>query len=123
MLEVMGSASRPETLPQQELPPVVTLSAALPYLSFTICLMSCFVSWSAISASAARVVFGQLEPLRLGRVLSDDRHLAIGVDVVVEVVDLPLHAVRVLDPELVLVGVAAVDPHLLAHGQAGGLHA
>jgi hypothetical protein len=39
------------------------------------------------------------------------------------VIDLPLHAVRILDPELVLVGVAAVDAHLLAHGKPRRLDA
>src|SRR2546425_8578024 len=37
-------------------------------------------------------------------------------DVVVQDVDFPVDAVWILDPELVLVGVAAVHAHLLAHG-------
>src|SRR5919197_3842984 len=44
-------------------------------------------------------------------------------EVVVEDVDFPLHAVRIPHPELVLVGVTAIDAEFLAHGQAGRLHA
>src|SRR2546427_13021616 len=42
----------------------------------------------------------------------------LALQVVVEVVDLPLHAARILHPELILVGVAAVDTHLLTHWYA-----
>jgi len=47
----------------------------------------------------------------------------VAFEVVVEVVHLPLDAVGIPHPELVLVGVAAVDPHFLRHGQAGGFDA
>src|SRR5262245_19898962 len=43
--------------------------------------------------------------------------------VMVDDVDLPGVAVRVADPELVLVRVAAVRPHLLLDGQPRRLHA
>ncbi len=36
-------------------------------------------------------------------------------------IHLPLDAIRILHPELVLVGVAAVDPHLFPHWESGGL--
>src|SRR5207248_2423215 len=45
------------------------------------------------------------------------------VDVVVQDVDFPVDAVRILDPELVLVGMTAVHGHLLAHRQPRRLHA
>src|SRR5262245_6343910 len=108
--------------PQHEAPlPATTLSAALPYLSLTICLMSA----SLMAASSRRTAgwatavaaLGQLESLGL----SGYRSLVL--EVVVEVIDLPLHAVRILDPELVLVGVTAVDPHLLTDRQSGCFHA
>src|SRR5258708_13436201 len=102
----MGSASRSDTLPQQALPSAVTLSAALPYLSFTICLRSGSLM-AALSRGAAGVALGQLEALR--RLGAGD----LVLEIVVEVVDLPLDTVGILHPELVLVGVAAVDPHLL----------
>src|SRR6266404_5307423 len=108
----MGSASWPETLPQQELPPEATLSAALPYLSFTICLMSGSLM-AASSRGAAGVALGQLQSLRP---LCD-----LVLEIVVEVVDLPLDAVGILHPELVLVGMAAVDAHFLDHRQASCL--
>src|SRR2546430_17623327 len=43
------------------------------------------------------------------------------LEVVVQVIDLPLHAVWILDPELVLIRMAAVHPDLLAHRQPSGL--
>src|SRR3989441_1138983 len=46
------------------------------------------------------------------------RHGGLALQVIVEVVDLPFHAARILHPELILVGVAVVDTHLLAHGYA-----
>src|SRR2546422_2336511 len=68
------------------------------------------------SGRAAGAALGQLEPFeRL-------RQTALVLEVVVEVVDLPLHAARILHPELILVGVAAVDTHLLAHGYARRFH-
>src|ERR1700731_1753390 len=117
----MGSHSpRADAVPQPEPSPAVTRSAARAYLSFTMSLMS----WSAIarrlrcprSGRAAGVALGhrKAHALGLGRVL-------VPLEVVVQVVDLPLHPVRIADPELVLVGVAAVDPHLLAHRQPGRL--
>src|SRR5882724_782607 len=110
----MGSASWPETLPQQELPPEATLSAALPYLSFTICLMSGSLM-AASSRGAAGVALGQLQSLRP---LCD-----LVLEIVVEVVDLPLDAVGILHPELVLVGMAAVDAHFFTDGEARRLDA
>src|SRR5437762_14118752 len=68
-------------------------------------------------------------PLHYREALGDRLVLDIGrarravLDVVVEDVDLPLHAVGVLDPELVLIGVTAVHAELLAYGQPGRLHA
>src|SRR5207247_7014833 len=114
--EVIGSASRPETLPQQALPPAATLRAALPYLSFTTCWMSASLM-AASARSAAGVALGQLQSLRLLR------RREVVLQIVVEVVDLPLDAIGILYPELVLVGVAAIDAHFLADGQTGGLHA
>jgi hypothetical protein len=49
--------------------------------------------------------------------------LLVALEVVVEVIHLPFDAVGIFHPELVLVGVAAVDPHLLQHGQSGDLDA
>src|SRR3989441_7596454 len=46
------------------------------------------------------------------------RHVGLALQVVVQGVHLPLDAVGVLNPELVLVRVAAVDAHLLAHWYA-----
>src|SRR5258708_36138910 len=112
----MGSASRSDTLPQQALPSAVTLSAALPYLSFTICLRSGSLI-AALSRGAAGVALGQLEALR--RLGAGD----LVLEIVVEVVDLPLDTVGILHPELVLVGVAAVDAHLLTDGEPRRLHA
>src|SRR5215467_9493523 len=71
----------------------------------------------AAGRAATLAAFGQLE----SRQLSGYRLLVL--EIVVEVVHLPLHAVRILDPELVLIGVAAVDPHLFPHGQARRLDA
>src|SRR5215475_12660602 len=115
----MGSLSRPELLPQQALSPATTFRAALPYLSCTTCLMSGSLmttsSRGAAGGAATLAARGQLESDRLpGRG-------SILLEIVVEVVDLPVDAVGVLDPELVLVGVAAVDAHLFAHRQARGL--
>src|SRR4029453_586326 len=112
----MGSASRSDTLPQQALPPAVTLRAALPYLSFTICLRSESLM-AAPSRGTAGVALGQLEPLRC---------LGAGdlvLEIVVEVVDLPLDTVGILYPELVLVGVAAVDALFLTDGESRRLDA
>src|SRR5947208_5355619 len=50
------------------------------------------------------------------------RHGGLALQVVVQVVHLPLDAVGVSSPELVLVSVAAVDAHLLAHGYARRFH-
>src|SRR5215468_5227082 len=115
----MGWPSRPDTLPLEAQPPAATLSAALPYLSFTICLMSTSLMTASSRRAAGRAAtlaaLGQLESQRL------PGYGSFVLEVVVEVVNLPLHAVRILDPELVLVGVAAVDPHLLGHRQSGGL--
>src|SRR5215813_9627415 len=117
----MGWPSRPDTLPLEAQPPAATLSAALPYLSFTICLMSTSLmtvsSRRAAGRAATLAALGQLESQRL------PGYGSFVLEVVVEVIDLPLHAVRILDPELVLVGVAAVDPHLFPHGQARRLDA
>src|SRR5215475_5908028 len=117
----MGWPWRPDALPQEAWPPAATSSAALPYLSLTICLMSPSLM-AASSRRAARgaatvAALGQLEPQRLPGCRS------FVLEVVVEVIDLPLDAVRILDPELVLIGVAAVDSHLLADRQSGRLHA
>src|SRR5438093_1154570 len=57
------------------------------------------------SAARARTDHRQARPRR--------HPLFLALEVVVEVVHLPLDAVRILHPELVLVGVAAVDAHLL----------
>src|SRR3990172_4604633 len=46
-----------------------------------------------------------------------------GSQVVVQVIDLPFDAVRIPDPELVLIGVAAVDSHLLVDRNSSCLHA
>src|SRR5437879_10369783 len=46
------------------------------------------------------------------------RHVGLALQVIVQVVHLPLDAVGVSNPELVLVSMAAVDAHLLAHGYA-----
>src|SRR3989454_12823535 len=68
------------------------------------------------SGRAAGAALGQLEPFeRL-------RQTALVLEVVVEWVALPPHAVRILHPELIWVGVAAVAPHLLAHGYARRFH-
>src|SRR6266481_1416063 len=112
----MRSASWSESLPQQELPPEATLSAALPYLSFTICRMSGSLM-AASSRGAAGVALGQLQSLRL---LCPR---ALVLEIVVEVVDLPLDAVGILHPELVLVGMAAVDAHFFTDGEARRLDA
>src|SRR5215471_15684732 len=45
-------------------------------------------------------------------------HDGLVLEIVVQVIHLPLHAVGIRDPELVLVGVAAIDAHLLAHRQS-----
>src|SRR5881628_1758368 len=61
MLDVIGSASPRDDEPQQALPsPLVTRSAALPYLSFTTALMS----WSAmvIRLRRSRASDGRQEP-------------------------------------------------------------
>src|SRR2546426_562175 len=55
--------------------------------------------------------------------LPQPRGLRLVLQIVVEMIDLPLHAVGVRDPELVLVGVTAVDAHLLGDGEPGGLDA
>src|SRR5499433_3883331 len=116
----MGWPSRPDALPQEALPPAATVSAALPYLSFTICLMSA----SLMTASSRRAAGRPATLATLGQLESQGLlgHGGLVLEIVVEVVDLPLHAVGVLDPELVLIGVAAVDAHLFAHGQARRLH-
>src|SRR5215467_243221 len=118
----MGWPSRPDALPQEALPPAATSSAALPYLSLTICLMSPSLMTAPSRRAAGRAAtvaaaLGQLESQRLPGCRS------FVLEVVVEVIDFPLDAVRILDPELVLIGVAAVDPHLLADRQSGRLHA
>src|SRR5215831_10897502 len=120
-LEVMGWPSRPDALPQEALPPAATVSAALPYLSFTICLMSA----SLMTASSRRAAGRPATLATLGQLESQGLlgHGGLVLEIVVEVVHLPLHAVGILDPELVLVGVAAVDAHLFAHGQACRLDA
>src|SRR5215813_5598899 len=51
----------------------------------------------------------------------DGRRLRLVLEIVVQVIYLPLDAIRILDPELVLVRVAAIHAHLLAHGQPGRL--
>src|SRR5215831_13421520 len=116
----MGWPSRSDALPQEALPPAATSSAALPYLSLTICLMSPSLMAASSRRAAGRAAtvaaLGQLESQRLPGCRS------FVLEVVVEVIDLPLDAVRILDPELVLIGVAAVDPHLFAYGQARCLH-
>src|SRR5262249_34849276 len=112
----MGWPSRPDALPQEAWPPAATSSAALPYLSLTICLMSPSLmaasSRRAAGGAATVAALGQLEPQRLPGCRS------FVLEVVVEVIDLPLDAVRILDPELVLIVVAAVDSHLLADSQS-----
>src|SRR5215467_1659485 len=117
----MGWPSRPDTLPLEAQPRAATLRAALPYLSFTICLMSASLmtasSRRAIGRAATLAAFGQLKSQRF------PGHWGFVLEIVVEVVHLPLHAVGILDPELVLIGVAAVDAHLFAHGQARRLDA
>src|SRR5262244_4223935 len=117
----MGWPSRPDALPQEALPPAATVSAALPYLSFTICLMSA----SLMTASSRRAAGRPATLATLGQLESQGLlgHGGLVHEIVVEVVHLPLHAVGILDPELVLVGVAAVDAHLFAHGQACRLDA
>src|SRR5688572_21755011 len=72
------------------------------------------------AAGAAALEDG--ETLHRGQVLLVGGAGGAVLDVVVEDVHFPLHAVGILHPELVLVGVAAVDAELFAHGQAGGLH-
>src|SRR5437763_7208547 len=57
-----------------------------------------------------------------GRQVLDVGRRAV-LDVVIENVDLPLNAVGVLHPELVLIGVTAVHAEFLADGQPGRLHA
>src|SRR5262245_1151765 len=133
--DVMGSAAA--SVPQQALveqqaasPPATTWSAALPYLSLTISLMS----WS-VMARSSRVCPAALRRWRAAgtRLRQGKRgpetgaaaraHLGLVLEVVVQVVDLPLDAVGILHPELVLVRVAAVHAHLLAHGQPGRLDA
>src|SRR5215510_574913 len=117
----MGSAARPGMLlPQQEaLLPATTSRAALPYLSFTICLMSASLMTASSRRAAGRAAtlaaLGQLESPRL------PDHRGLVLEIVVEVIDLPVDTVGILDPELVLVGVAAIDAHLFAHGQPRGL--
>src|SRR5216684_7561335 len=116
MPEVIGSHSpREDAEPQQDaLSAAVTRSAARAYFSFTMLLMSSLIS--ASSRRAAGGALGQRQPHASRR-----GHLAL--EVVVEVIDLPLHAVGIPDPELVLVRVAAVDAHLLPHRQSGRLDA
>jgi len=46
-----------------------------------------------------------------------------GRQVVVQVIDFPLDTVWIPNPELVLIGVAAVDPHLLVDRNSSRLHA
>src|SRR5262249_25019937 len=102
-----------------------------PYLSLTICLMSWSdMAWSssgrrrlrrADRRRAARARLGEREPRRPLR--ANRGHVGLVLEVVVEVVHLPLDAVRVLHPELVLVGVAAIPAHLLAHREPGRLDA
>src|SRR5499433_146216 len=108
-------------LPREALPPAATSSAALTYLSFTICLMSASFmiasSRRAAGRAATLAALCQLESQWL------PGHGGLVLEIIVEVVHLPLHAVGVLDPELVLVGMAAVDAHLFAHGQACRLDA
>src|SRR5215471_9506638 len=117
----MGWPSRPDTLPLEAQPPAATLSAALPYLSLTICLMSASLMTASSRRAARRTAtvsaLGQLESQRL------PGYGSFVLEVVVEVIDLPLDAIRILDPELVLIGVAAVDAHLFAYGQARCLDA
>src|SRR5215470_18353973 len=110
--------SHVEAVPPQQAPSApITRRAACAYLSFTTCLMS----WSAMarsSGAAAGGVFGE----RQARGDLRRRRRDVVLQVVVEMVDLPLDPVRILDPELVLVGVAAVHAHLLLHRQPGRLH-
>src|SRR5215467_12388483 len=117
----MGWPSRPDTLPLEAQPPAATLRAALPYLSFTICLMLASLMTASSRRAAGRAAtlaaLGQLESQRF------PGHWGFVLEIVVEVVHLPLHAVGILDPELVLIGMAAVDSHLLPHRQAGRLDA
>src|SRR5205809_2344845 len=121
----MGSHSpREDEAPQHELSPLDTQSAALPYLSFTICLMS----WSAMTCPPRLVpragCSGRAAGAALGhREIPEADRGRLVLEVVVQMVDLPLDPIRVLDPELVLVGVTAVHAHLLAHRQPPRLHA
>src|SRR5262245_47532833 len=135
-LDVIGSTaaslSRHELPEQQEAsPPATTLSAAFPYLFFTICLMSwSAMAWSPVTLPRLRgAVRRRAAGVRPGEgklrrhIGLAGRHLRLVLEVVVQVVHLPLDAVRILDPELVLVGMAAVHTHLLAHRQPGRLDA
>jgi len=99
-------------LPQHDVPPLTTRSAACPFLFHQI--PNAFVTGGA-SAARARTDDRQARPLR--------HHVFLALEVVVEVVHLPLDAVGIAHPELVLVGVAAVDAHLLPHREAGRLDA
>src|SRR6185295_4217806 len=116
----MGSAApRDDAVPQQDaLPSDTTRSAACPYFSFTISLMSSALMTgppSAGAAAARRLGHGQAE----AHGANGGRYLVL--EIVVEVIDLPLGPVRIHHPELVLVGMAAVDRHLLAYRQSGRL--
>src|SRR5688572_32395733 len=73
--------------------------------------------------AAGAAALDDREPLHRGQVLLVGGTGGAVLDVVIEDVDFPLHAVGILHPELVLVGVAAVHAELLAHGQARRLHA
>src|SRR5688572_8719169 len=67
--------------------------------------------------AAGATALDHREALHHGQVLRVGGAGGAVLDVVVEHVHFPLHAVRILHPELVLVGVAAIHAELLAHGQ------
>src|SRR5207302_5233029 len=67
------------------------------------------------AAAAAGLHHGQT-------VLERRAHGGTLVDVAIQDVDFPVDAVRLLDPELVLVGMTTVHAHLLAHRQARRPH-
>src|SRR5262249_20999691 len=135
--DVIGSAAA--SVPQQAFveqqeasPPATTFSAALPYLSFTTCLMSwSAMAWPSVSLASLRAAARRgAAGARLGQGESRwqtgaaaRRRVGLVLEIVVQVVHLPLDAVGILHPELVLVGVAAVHAHLLAHREPRGLDA
>src|SRR5262245_20197004 len=136
MFEVIGSRpSREDVLPQHEVPLFETRSAARPYFCFTTSLV--VSSLTALHLpSIDRPRCHLQSSLRAARTTAargrcrgnhrqtdrPDRNLGlVTLEVIIEVVDLPLHAVGILHPELILVGVATVDPHLFRHGESCSL--